>query len=890
MKLNQICFLSAILLSGALYAQNDCTTAESISAIPFNETGLTTLNKVDDYGPADACGSDAMENEDYVFSYTPTSDISINIKLSNTEVISDSPMSLGAAIGLFVVDGVPTDSATNCIAIRDDLNENPEISNVNLTSGTTYYFIISSADESLIVQTYATYVNFDISVEEVIAHDAGITDIVNITSDCELTDVEITCTIHNFGVNEITSTDLAFLVDEGSAITETYTGSIMPNEETTYTFTTMADISVVGTHNIVVYTLLTDDENALNDKDSTSVINTPTIITLPYSESFESDEHYWSGSENSSWNYGVPADSITINNAYDGLQIFATNINGNYNTNEISQLNSPCFDFTTSNGIKLSMAVWQEPGLLGATMQPEYSTDAGANWIIIDDTWSGSTGGWVLKEYVIPEIAGASNVRFRISFEGGYIADEGLAIDMIKIEELPTNEIAVNNILSPISSCILSNSETISANIVNNGVFSQTGFNISYSIDNGNTWASETYTSNIAASTEELYTFSTTADFSTIGDYTVIVAVDLTDDSNTSNDTISTLIYHGDILSDFPYSESFEDNDGDWNPSGTNTSLEHGTPSGTIIDTASDGSQAWVTNLSGVINSNEISYLTSPCFDFLNLTNPIIDVDIFYSTQIYTSGIIMEYSIDNGMYWDTIQSGSAATNWYTSGALTGSSWNGNSETWITAHNNLSELAGEENVMLRFSFNSGNYSVGSYEGIGIDNIRILDCTDIPNADFSYSITNENEVSFTNNSTNADSVEWNFGDNTLFPTTSNEENPVFTYNTEGIYTVSLSVFNACGSSETTQDIEIYITEIGSNNEALFEIFPNPVSEMLNISGNNISKISIYSIDGKCIYSSKNSDDIIKISTQNMDSGLYLLKVQTSKGIQTRNFIKK
>ncbi len=65
-------------------------------------------------------------------------------------------------------------------------------------------------------------------------------------------------------------------------------------------------------------------------------------------------------------------------------------------------------------------------------------------------------------------------------------------------------------------------------------------------------------------------------------------------------------------------------------------------------------------------------------------------------------------------------------------------------------------------------------------------------DVPVAGFSGSV-NELTVTFTNNTTNATSYEWSFGDGE----TSTEENPSHTYAEDGVYEVILIATNGCGS---------------------------------------------------------------------------------------------
>lgn len=75
-------------------------------------------------------------------------------------------------------------------------------------------------------------------------------------------------------------------------------------------------------------------------------------------------------------------------------------------------------------------------------------------------------------------------------------------------------------------------------------------------------------------------------------------------------------------------------------------------------------------------------------------------------------------------------------------------------------------------------------------------------DPPRAIFSFGITDNKSVSFSNFSVGGDSYVWDFGNGT----TSTEENPSYTYTSDGIYTVKLTVLNTSGSSEITKNIVI------------------------------------------------------------------------------------
>lgn len=74
-------------------------------------------------------------------------------------------------------------------------------------------------------------------------------------------------------------------------------------------------------------------------------------------------------------------------------------------------------------------------------------------------------------------------------------------------------------------------------------------------------------------------------------------------------------------------------------------------------------------------------------------------------------------------------------------------------------------------------------------------------DTPNAAFAANV-NLAEVAFTNNSGNANSFLWDFGDGN----TSMDQNPVHTYSTDGVYTVTLTSTNGCGNDVVTQTLTI------------------------------------------------------------------------------------
>ncbi|MDG1509312.1 MAG: proprotein convertase P-domain-containing protein [Flavobacteriaceae bacterium] len=105
------------------------------------------------------------------------------------------------------------------------------------------------------------------------------------------------------------------------------------------------------------------------------------------------------------------------------------------------------------------------------------------------------------------------------------------------------NDVAVISLDTPVSG-ILTSTETITVTIRNLGENSATDFDVSYQVNSG-TVITETFTGTIASNESAQFTFTTPADLSTEGQvYSILSSVTLTDDEDSSNDSITTEITH----------------------------------------------------------------------------------------------------------------------------------------------------------------------------------------------------------------------------------------------------------------------------------------------------------------------------------------------------------
>ncbi len=110
--------------------------------------------------------------------------------------------------------------------------------------------------------------------------------------------------------------------------------------------------------------------------------------------------------------------------------------------------------------------------------------------------------------------------------------------------------------------------------------------------------------------------------------------------------------------------------------------------------------------------------------------------------------------------------------------------------------------------------------------GNDTLNMVDyisTQDVPTTNFEFSSISYFVYAFSNNSTDADSYVWDFGDGTM----STEENAEHTYVESGTYTVILSATNECGTSTYEEEIIIIETATIDGLDAFggLSISPNP-----------------------------------------------------------------
>jgi len=154
------------------------------------------------------------------------------------------------------------------------------------------------------------------------------------------------------------------------------------------------------------------------------------------------------------------------------------------------------------------------------------------------------------------------------------------------------------------------------------------------------------------------------------------------------------------------------------------------------------------------------------------------------------------------------------------------------------------------------------------------LTVITVDDYPTAGFYYA-TNFLDVNFTNNSTNAVSYSWDFGDGN----TSTDIDPSHTYANDGTYTVTLIATNGCGDDTITINISVIgvsIADIPKLSDV--EIYPNPTSGLITIDlhNNKVDKLEIFDVVGKLQYSKVKVNNITKLNLDKLNKGIYFIKL--------------
>ncbi len=303
------------------------------------------------------------------------------------------------------------------------------------------------------------------------------------------------------------------------------------------------------------------------------------------------------------------------------------------------------------------------------------------------------------------------------------------------------NDISLISI-STIVNSVLCGDITTEIEIKNIGTNPVTEVNISYGLDN----------------TDESFIWNGTLNFneSTIitlpnitpdifGKASLDVSVTIDGDAIKTNNDKSSIIYINKLgtnrlLNTF---DNPEDTLITYNDNSSETLWEKGVPSGTLLNTASSGTEVYATNLDGEHPNNTKAFLVSNCYNMATITNPVLKFKMAYDLEENWDIVYVEYSLNQGKDWNILGNINSKPNWYNSDRTNatsgdaddcqncpGKQWTGTNTTFTeyaydfnkNAALGETNLALEDEIIFRIVFHS---DPGKFqEGVVIDDF-ILD---------------------------------------------------------------------------------------------------------------------------------------------------------------------
>jgi hypothetical protein len=130
-------------------------------------------------------------------------------------------------------------------------------------------------------------------------------------------------------------------------------------------------------------------------------------------------------------------------------------------------------------------------------------------------------------------------------------------------------------------------------------------------------------------------------------------------------------------------------------------------------------------------------------------------------------------------------------------------------------------------------------------------------------------------------------WTFNGGT--PASSTQQNPAVSYSVPGTYKVTLKATNTAGSNSITKESYIIVaTASGIDDEgaAAILIYPNPVSDNLNIICEDDFSVILYDLNGRTVYSGSN-ERLIDMS--DIKPGIYVLELNTGNKLQKHKIVR-
>lgn len=185
------------------------------------------------------------------------------------------------------------------------------------------------------------------------------------------------------------------------------------------------------------------------------------------------------------------------------------------------------------------------------------------------------------------------------------------------------------------------------------------------------------------------------------------------------------------VANAYPYAATFDDNTLGWYTAGTNNSWTKGNFSNSYFNQG-NVTGYWSTGGNSKYNSSENSFVYSPCFDFTQLSKPMLSMSFASDNTRGGDGALVQYTLNDGQNWITLGERNSGLSWYNESNITSNpgnqenfnlGWSGrlnsNNQVWQIARHRLDTLTGSQRVQFRVAFSSLEQDV-TQQGFAFDN--------------------------------------------------------------------------------------------------------------------------------------------------------------------------
>ncbi|MCF8296852.1 MAG: T9SS type A sorting domain-containing protein [Saprospiraceae bacterium] len=374
--------------------------------------------------------------------------------------------------------------------------------------------------------TWGETEDYSVMIAPLIAHDAGVVDILKPKTIATNPSTQVQAIIMNYGTDPITSVPVSYVLNTNTPVTITWTGSLLTGDSATVTFPTIT--LPTGQNTICVYTSLPLDSNTFNDqKCITSFVQL--ITTAPYFDNFEGTDFWLNDTLVNQWERGIPSATV-ITSAHSPNNVWMIDLDSNYAHSSFDYLYSPKFDFMAVQPDSLKFWHYYNTQANGDGGRLQYKTTTGG-WLNMGDendtngvnwynntyggvpTWDGNSNGWVKSSYKLSAITNFANpAQFRFVFQSDATINnfDGWAIDDFEITTpMMPNDPGVTTIITPANTTQIGSPVTVSITIKNYGLNALSTIPVHYKVGNLAT-VNATWTGSLLPGATANYTFATT--------------------------------------------------------------------------------------------------------------------------------------------------------------------------------------------------------------------------------------------------------------------------------------------------------------------------------------------------------------------------------------------